>query len=140
MAAAKGDSVRVHYRGTLRDGSEFDSSRGREPLRFTLGAGQVVAGFDAAVTGMVPGETKTVTIGTDDAYGSHRSELVVRVPREHIPPSLEVRPGQRLNVGRGGDAFAATVREVHDDHVVLDANHPLAGEELTFELELVAID
>ena len=140
MGAAKGDTVRVHYTGTLRDGSTFDSSRDREPLRFTLGAGQVVAGFDAAVTGMVPGETKVVTLSPDDAYGSHRQELVVRVPREHIPPSLDVRVGQRLHVGRGGDAFAATVRAVHDDHVVLDANHPLAGEELTFELELVAIE
>ena len=140
MAQAKsGDTVRVHYTGTLTDGTEFDSSRGREPLEFTLGAGQVVPGFEAAITGMRPGETKTVTIPAAEAYGDPRDELLLTVPRTQIPPNVQPRVGQRLQVGRGEQAFPVVVHEVTDDHVVLDGNHPLAGQDLTFALELVGI-
>jgi peptidylprolyl isomerase len=137
--AKAGDTVRVHYTGTLDDGTEFDSSRGRDPLKFTLGAGQVVPGFDAAVTGMRVGDRKTVTIPAAEAYGEPRRELLVTVPRAQVPPTVEPRVGQRLHVGRGEQAFAVVVQEVTDEHVVLDGNHPLAGQDLTFALELVEI-
>jgi peptidylprolyl isomerase len=138
--AKAGDTVSVHYTGTLSDGSPFDSSEGRDPLRFTLGSGQVVPGFDAAVDGMREGETKTVTIPAAEAYGAARPELVLTVPRSQVPPGVQLRVGQRLQLGRGQEAFPVVVREVGDESVILDANHPLAGEDLTFELELVAID
>jgi peptidylprolyl isomerase len=140
MAAKRGDTVRVHYTGTLTDGTQFDSSRGREPLEFTLGEGRVIAGFDAAVTGMEVGESRTVTIPAADAYGERQEAMLLRVPRGQVPPNVEPRVGQQLQVGRGGDAVPVTVREVTPEHVVLDANHPLAGEDLTFALELVAVE
>src|SRR5215204_3461623 len=140
MAEAKpGDTVRVHYTGTLEDGSEFDSSRGREPLEFTLGAGQVVPGFDRAVDGMRQGETKTVTIPAAEAYGAVRPELLLHVPRTQFPAELQLEPGLQLQVGRGAQAFPCVVHEVSAEEVVLDANHPLAGQDLTFELRLEEI-
>lgn len=140
MAAAKaGDTVRVHYTGTLDDGQVFDSSRGQEPLEFTLGEGQVIAGFDDAVTGMAVGDEKTVTIPVDEAYGEHRQELVMRLPREQLPPDLHPEVGQQLHMSNGEDVVTVTVREVADAHIVLDANHPLAGQDLTFALTLVEI-
>jgi peptidylprolyl isomerase len=140
MAAAKaGDTVRVHYTGTLDDGQVFDSSRGQEPLEFTLGEGQVIAGFDDAVTGMAVGDEKTVTIPVDEAYGEHRQELVMRLPREQLPPDLHPEVGQQLHMSNGEDIVTVTVREVADAHIVLDANHPLAGQDLTFALTLVEI-
>ena len=138
--AKPGDTVRVHYTGTLDDGTEFDSSAGRDPLEFTLGAGQVVPGFDAAVTGMRLGEKKTITIPAADAYGEPRQDLLLTVPRAQVPPNMNPRVGQRLQVGRGENAFPVVVHEVTDDHVILDGNHPLAGQDLTFALELVAIE
>jgi peptidylprolyl isomerase len=141
MAEARaGDTVHVHYTGTLRDGTEFDSSRSRAPLEFTLGAGQVVPGFEAAVLGMQHGESKTVTIAAEDAYGQPHDELLLRVPREQVPPHITLEVGQQLQLGTGNEAMVVEVRELHDDHVVLDGNHPLAGEDLTFALELVRID
>lgn len=137
--ARPGDTVRIHYTGTLKDGTEFDSSREREPLAFTVGAGEVIPGFDAAVTGMAVGDRKTVTIPADQAYGPHREELVVQVPRSQVPPQITPRVGQRLQLGRGDQAMMVVVREVNDDAVVLDGNHPLAGEDLTFALELVEV-
>ena len=138
--AKPGDTVRIHYTGTLHDGSEFDSSRGREPLAFTLGTGQVVPGFESAVMGMSRGESKTVTIPAAGAYGDARPELMIRVPRAQVPPNIELEVGQQLQLGRGSEAIVVTVRDVGDDEVVLDGNHPLAGEDLTFALELVRID
>ena len=138
--AHAGDTVHVHYTGTLRDGTEFDSSRGHEPLAFTLGAGQVVPGFESAVLGMSRGESKTVTIRADEAYGVQRPELMLRVPRAQVPPQIDLEVGQQLQLGRGDEAVVVTVRELGDDEVVLDGNHPLAGEDLTFALELVRID
>jgi peptidylprolyl isomerase len=141
MTRAKtGDTVHVHYTGTLTNGMPFDSSHGREPLEFTLGAGGVIAGFDDAVTGMQVGETKTVTIPAEQAYGGRRDEMVLTIPRAQVPPNVRPEVGQQLRVGRGAEALDVVVREVTDDHVVLDANHPLAGEDLTFELELVSVE
>ena len=141
MSQAKlGDTVRIHYTGTLSDGTEFDSSRDREPLSFTVGAGEVIPGFDAAVTGMSIGESKTVTIPAAEAYGEPREQLVVRVPRSQVPPQITPRLGQRLQIGSGDQAMMVVVLEVNDDEVVLDGNHPLAGQDLTFALELVAVD
>jgi len=140
MAAAKsGDTVRVHYTGTLGDGSVFDSSQGREPLEFTVGIGQVIPGFDEAVTGMQPGEEKTVTIPTGEAYGERRPEMMATVPRAQFPAEIEPEIGQQLQVSQEGQNFVVTVVEVGADEVTLDANHPLAGEDLTFKLELVEI-
>jgi peptidylprolyl isomerase len=140
MQAKRGDRVRVHYTGTLRDGTQFDSSRGREPLEFTLGEGRVIPGFDAAVTGMEVGETRTVTIPAADAYGARRDDMLLTVPRGKVPPTVEPHVGQHLQIGRGDQALRVVVREVTPEQVVLDANHPLAGEDLTFALELVACE
>ena len=140
MAEAKaGDTVRIHYVGTLGDGSVFDSSRGRAPLEFTLSGGQVIPGFDAAVAGMRVGDEQTVTIPADQAYGPHRRELLLEVPRGQFPPHITPEVGQQLQMGGGRQEMVVTVREVRDDRVVLDGNHPLAGEDLTFALELVSI-
>lgn len=138
--AKAGDTVRVHYTGRLDDGSVFDSSRGREPLEFTLGGGQVIAGFDDAVTGMAPGQEKTVTIPSEQAYGPRRDEMRVQVERSQFPSDIEPQVGQRLQMSQGGQVAVVTITEVSDDQVTLDANHPLAGQDLTFDLELVSID
>ena len=137
--AAPGRTVRLHYTGTLGDGTVFDSSRGREPLEFTVGSGQVIAGFDAAVTGMRAGETKTVTIPAAEAYGAVRDDMLVTVRRSQFPPGVDVSVGQRFQIGQGQGAVAATVREVEGERVVLDGNHPLAGQALTFALEVVEV-
>jgi peptidylprolyl isomerase len=140
MAQAKqGDVVRVHYTGTLEDGQEFDSSRGLDPLTFTLGGGSVIQGFDDAVTGMAVGDEKRVTIPAAEAYGPRRDELTLRLPRAELPPDLEIEEGSQLRMEQGDQSVVVTVREVDDDSVTLDANHPLAGESLTFDLRLVEI-
>lgn len=137
--AQSGDTVRVHYTGRLDGGEVFDSSRGRDPLEFTLGGGQVIAGFDEAVTGMTPGDEKTVTIPAGEAYGARRDELSGEVPRAQFPPDIDPQVGQQLQMQQGGQTFVVTVTEVTDEAVRLDANHPLAGKDLTFDLELVEI-
>jgi peptidylprolyl isomerase len=129
--AVDGDDVLVHYTGTLDDGSEFDSSRGREPLGFQLGAGQVIPGFEDAVRGLEPGQSRTVRIEPDEAYGPRRDELVLAVPAEQAPPGLEA--GDMVSMGGQRAVVIATGNDV----VVLDANHPLAGQALQFTLELV---
>ncbi|MEQ9439529.1 MAG: peptidylprolyl isomerase [Cyclobacteriaceae bacterium] len=141
MAAAKtGDTVKVHYSGTLEDGSEFDSSRKRnEPLEFTLGQGQMIAGFEKAVDGMEVGENKKVTIVSQEAYGEKRKEMIMEVPKENFPPDITPELGQQLAVNTQGKQVPVTVTDVHDDVVVLDANHPLAGKDLIFDIELVEI-
>lgn len=140
MAQAQtGDTVRVHYTGKLGDGEVFDSSQGRDPLEFTLGEGKVIAGFDEAVAGMQPGDEKTVVIPADQAYGPRREEMMGEVPRAQFPPNIEPQVGQQLQMQQGGQNFVVTVADVSDEVVRLDANHPLAGKDLTFELELVDI-
>jgi len=140
MAEAKqGDTVRVHYTGTLGDGTVFDSSREREPLEFNLGTGQVIPGFDQALTGMKPGESKKVTIPADQAYGPYRDELVLVVDRAEFPAEIAPTLGDQFELSQDGQSFVVNVTDVNDDSVTLDANHPLAGEDLTFELQLVEI-
>jgi peptidylprolyl isomerase len=135
-----GDTVRVHYTGTLDDGTEFDSSIGREPLQFTVGAGQMIPGFEQAVIGMRLGESETVIIPTDQAYGPYHEELVVVVPREQLPPDVEPEVGQQLTMSQpDGQPVPVTVIDVSEGNVTIDANHSLAGEDLTFDIELVEI-
>ncbi len=139
-AAKKGDTVAVHYTGTLGDGTVFDSSRERAPLEFTLGSGQVIPGFDAAVEGLKQGESVKTTIDCENAYGKHNEELVVSTPREQIPDSIELEVGRRLQArSEQGQVTRVVVTEVTEETVTLDANHPLAGQDLTFEIELVEI-
>jgi peptidylprolyl isomerase len=128
-----GDTVRVHYTGRLDSGEVFDSSREREPLSFTLGEGKLISGFEAAVSGLTVGESRSVRVEASDAYGERRDKLVVRVAREQAPD--DVAPNDRVRIGDQ----PAVVTDVTDDHVVVDANHPLAGEALTFEVEFVDV-
>ncbi len=138
--AKKGDSVKIHYTGTLEDGTVFDSSAGRDPLTFTLGGGQVIVGFEEAVLGMAIGNKKKVTIPSHKAYGEKNEELVIEVPMSQVPPDLDPEVDQKLQMGGpNGELVVVTVVAVTDEVVVLDANPPLAGKDLTFELELVAI-
>ncbi len=141
MTQAKaGDTVHFHYTGTLQDGSVFDSSEGREPLAFTLGSGQIIPGLDAALDGMTVGEAKTVTIPADQAYGQRDPQARQAVPREQIPADIPLEPGTVLQMQTpDGQAIPVTVAEADDQQVVLDANHPLAGQALTFSVEIVAI-
>lgn len=138
--AAKGNTVLFHYTGSLADGTVFDSSTGREPLRVELGGGQIIPGVDQALAGMTPGDSKTVTIAADHAYGPHREELIHEVDRGKLSPEMTVEVGDRLEgTDATGKRLHLTVVEVTDQAVKLDANHPLAGEDLTFELKLVEI-
>lgn len=141
MAKAKdGDTVKVHYTGRLADGTVFDSSAEGEPLEFTIGENHVIAGFEDAVVGMDTGETKTVEIPPDEAYGPHHDELIFEVGREALPEGLEPEVGQFLQLRRpDGQIVAFTVTEVSDATVKLDANHPLAGQPLTFDVRLVEV-
>jgi peptidylprolyl isomerase len=140
MAAKAGDKVKVHYTGKLTDGTVFDSSDGRDPLQFTVGGGMVIKGFDQAVTGMNPGDSKSVEIPPDQAYGPHRVDLVVEIQRDQIPPDLNPEVGQQLSVQRNdGQMFPVTVINVSDEKVTLDANHALAGKALIFEIKLLEI-
>lgn len=135
-----GDLVRVHYKGTLTDGSLFDSSEGREPLEFTAGSGQVIPGFDSAVIGMNEGEAKTVHIPVDQAYGARNEGQTLRVPRAEFPEDVTPEVGMDLHMADDeGHTIQVTVAEVSDTDVLLDANHPLAGEDLTFHIELVSV-
>lgn len=141
MAPAKdGDTVKIHYTGKLQDGTVFDSSAGREPLSFTIGSGQVIPGFEEAVIGMVENETKNVTIPVDRAYGPRNEELLINVPRSQVPSDINPEEGQRLQLqGPGNQPVLVVVTEVTDEHIVLDANPPLAGKELIFDIELLEI-
>lgn len=139
MPVQSGDTVHVHYTGTLSDGSVFDSSEGREPLAFTVGAGDVIAGFDRAVTGMEVGQTRTVTIPAADAYGEPDPEQTLVVPRSEMPEGA-VEVGDTFVLGMEGGEVPVTVAEVTDESVTLDANHPLAGEDLTFAITLSGVE
>jgi len=140
MAQAKqGDTVKVHYTGKLEDGTEFDSSVQREPLEFTIGEGKIIPGFEQAVVGMEPGEEKTVDVEADNAYGQHHDELIMVVDREQLPSEIDPQVGQQLQVRQGDQAFVVQVTDVSDSEITLDRNHPLAGEDLTFDIELVEI-
>ena len=138
--AKKGDTVQIHYTGRLKDGSVFDTSSGREPLQFVVGSGQVIPGFDEAVTGMSVGEKKTADIPCDKAYGERNPSMVMVVDRKHVPADINPEVGQRLEMGSPtGEILAVSVIDVNNENITLDANPPLAGEDLTFDIELVAI-
>ncbi len=141
MATANtGDTVHVHYTGRLDDGTVFDSSEGRDPLAFTVGAGQVVPGFEEAVNGMQVGDSKTVRIAPGDAYGERREDLLLDVPNEQLPEGLEPEVGMELGLrGQDGQTMPVRVAAIGDEAITLDANHPLAGEPLTFDVELVDV-
>ena len=140
MKAKSGDTVRVHYTGKLEDGTVFDSSRGREPLEFTVGEGQVIEGFEKAVVGMDLNESKTVDIPAGEAYGEYHDELLLEVDRGQFPAHIEPAVGQGLQIQEpGGVVFPVTVTRVTEATVTLDANHPLAGKPLSFEIELVGV-
>jgi len=136
-----GDTVAIHYTGTLNDGTTFDSSREREPLTFEVGSGQIIPGLDRALPGMAEGDTKSVSIAPEDAYGTVNPEARQAVPRAEIPDHIPLDPGTQLQVQTAqGQAMPVIVAEVTEDTVILDANHPLAGETLNFEIELVKIE
>lgn len=140
QAAKQGDLVQVHYTGKFGDGTVFDSSDGGEPLKFVLGAGRVIPGFDAAVAGMTAGQRKDVTIPAAEAYGPHHPEMVITVPRSQFPIGRAPQVGQQLRVqSPDGQAIPVTATAVTAESVTLDANHPLAGKDLRFELTLVGI-
>ena len=135
-----GDTVSIHYTGTLSDGTTFDSSQGRDPLQFTVGSGQIIPGLDKALPGMTIGDTKTVNVPAEEAYGAADPNARQSVPRDQIPADIPLDPGTQLQVKTPqGQVVNVTVVEVNDEAVVLDANHPLAGKDLTFAIELVAI-
>jgi peptidylprolyl isomerase len=132
--ASDGDTVAVHYRGTLDDGEEFDSSRPGGPITFVVGGGQMISGFDEAVHGLAVGEIVTVRLGSGQAYGEHTDDLVFEVPSEQAPEGLT--PGARVPLNNGA---SGVVLEVTDEFIKIDANHPLAGQTLTFKIEVISI-
>ena len=136
----QGDTVKVHYHGRLTDGTTFDSSEGREPLEFEVGSGNVIAGFDNGVTGMQVGEKKTINIPSEEAYGPKQDDLFMEFPMDRFPPDMKPEVGMTLNMSNGqGQNFPVVIADVKDDVVILDANHPLAGQELVFDIELMDI-
>jgi len=138
--AQQGDTVRVHYTGTLEDGTVFDSSKDADPIEVTLGSGDVIAGFEEALMGMAAGDKKQQRIVAEDAYGPYRDELVFTLPRATVPEDMEIEVGDFLSVGfPDGGTAPAQVAALDEENVTLDANHPLAGRTLLFDLELVSI-
>ena len=135
-----GDTVKVHYHGRLTDGTTFDSSEGRQPLEFTVGSGMVIRGFDNGVMGMNIGDKKTIEIPVQDAYGPKDPQMVMDFPIDRFPEDMKPEVGMQLNMSNGsGQQFPVVITEIKGDTVILDANHPLAGEDLVFDLELVEI-
>ena len=141
MALAKaGDTVQVHYTGRLDDGTVFDSSVGGEPIEFVLGEHHVIPGFEDGVTGMEVGETKTILIPSDQAYGPRMEEMVLTIPRDQVPPHITLELGEMLELSQpSGETIAVQITALTDTIVTLDGNHPLAGEDLTFDLQLASI-
>ena len=138
--AKVGDTIKVHYTGTLEDGTVFDSSVGRKPLPFTIGLGQMIPGFEKGVVGLNLSESKTITIPADQAYGPYRADLVQVVARDQLPTDSKLEVGQMLQVSQpNGQIILVTITNVTDSNVTLDANHRLAGKNLTFEIQLVEI-
>jgi len=138
--AKKGDKVKVHYTGRLNDGSEFDSSKGREPLEFEIGTQQVIPGFENAVIGLKTGDSVTVEIPHAEAYGPKVDEMVLKIEKEKLPQDFKPEVGQQYQLPQdNGQNVVVTVTEITDDTIELDANHPLAGKDLTFDIELVEI-
>jgi peptidylprolyl isomerase len=140
VQAKKGDAVKVHYTGKLEDGTVFDSSTDREPLEFQVGEGEVIRGFDEAVVGMEIGQSKTTVIGIEKAYGPRVQEMVVNLHRDHLPPSLDLKVDQVLQMkSPNGQIMRVIVTGISDSEITVDANHPLAGKNLSFDIQLVGI-
>ncbi len=138
--AKNGDQVKVHYHGRLDDGSTFDSSEGRPPLQFQVGAGQVIKGFDDGVLGMKEGDKKTIHIPVHEAYGDKSPDMIIEFPRDQFPPDMSPEVGMQLNLrGQDGRSFPVVISDVKEEVVVLDGNHPLAGKDLIFDIEMVEI-
>ena len=138
--AKNGDTVKVHYKGTLQDGSVFDSSEGRDPLQFTMGQGQLIPGFEKAVATLKVGESTSVDIPSAEAYGQVNEDLIVKIPRSQLPESIEPKVGMQLQMNQqNGQPIPVRVTEVSDTELTIDANHPLAGKDLTFRIELVEV-
>ncbi|NIA23759.1 MAG: peptidylprolyl isomerase [Proteobacteria bacterium] len=138
--AKEGNTVKVNYTGKLDNGMIFDSSKGKEPLKFTIGEHHVIPGFEDAIVGMHEGENKTIHIKADDAYGKHHKELVIEVEKIRIPKDIDVKLGQQLQINsENGEVTNVVVAAVNDTTVTLDANHPLAGKDLNFDIELAKI-
>lgn len=138
--AKENDKVKVHYTGKLDDGTVFDSSKERDPFEFTIGAGQVIPGFEQGIIGMAAGDTKTVKLEPEDAYGKVRDDLVVDVKKSEMPADLKAEVGKQLQINQAdGKVIPVTITDVSEETVTLDANHPLAGKALTFEIELLEI-
>lgn len=136
-----GDTVRIHYTGTLSDGTQFDSSAGRDPLEFEVGSGQIIPGLDKEIPGMAVGDKKSVEVPAAEAYGDANPAAMQPVPRESIPAEIPLEPGLQLQVqGPDGQVMPARVAEMNDETVTLDLNHPLAGKDLTFDIELMSIN
>ncbi|PWU03368.1 MAG: peptidylprolyl isomerase [Bacteroidetes bacterium] len=136
----KGDVVRVHYTGRLTDGSQFDSSVGRAPLEFTVGAGEMIKGFDTGVVGMAVGEKKIINIAPADGYGERNEKAIIEFPREQVPSGMQIEPGMHLTLrNQDGQPIPVVVKDFTDELIILDANHFLAGKELVFDVELVEI-
>ena len=136
---ADGKTVRIHYTGTLNDGTQFDSSAGRDPLEFETGSGMVIPGFDSAVRDMLIGGKKTVTIPAAEAYGEAREEMIGDIPKDQFPPEMELSVGMPLQMMGPQGPLGVIIKEIKEDAVTIDDNHPMAGKDLTFELELVEI-
>lgn len=140
MQVKSGDVIRVHYTGTLLDGSQFDSSVGRAPLEFTVGAGQMIAGFDAGVVGMAIGEKKTIQIDPEHGYGHKDPSAIIEFPASNIPEGMQIETGMKLQLqNQYGQPVPVVVMEVKEDVIIMDANHFLAGQDLIFEVEIVEI-
>jgi peptidylprolyl isomerase len=140
MEAKTGDKVRVHYTGRLIDGTIFDSSEGRDPLEFTVGAGQMIKGFDAGVQGMRVGDTKTLQIAAAEAYGERDEDAIIEFPAENVPSDMKLEPGMQLSLrNQYGQPVPVVVLEIREEIIIMDANHTLAGKELVFDVELVEI-
>lgn len=141
VLAQDGDTVKVHYTGTLEDGTVFDASVEREPMGFTLGQGQLIPGFEEAVIGMKVGESKTVNIPVEQAYGPRRSDMIMELERDQLPEGIDPQVGQQLQTTQtDGRIVIATITDISGTTITIDANHPLAGQDLTFEIELVEIE
>lgn len=140
MQVKNGDVVRVHYTGKLLDGSQFDSSVGRAPLEFTVGAGQMIAGFDAGVVGMAVGEKKTIQIDPDHGYGQKNPEAIIEFPKSNVPEGMSIELGMKLNLqNQYGQPVPVEIVEIKEEVIIMDANHFLAGKDLVFDVELVEI-
>lgn len=138
--AKQGDTVKVHYTGKLDSGEVFDTTSNGDPIEFTLGEGRIIPGFENAVAGMAEGENKTVTVEPEEAYGPRQEDRMLEIPRNEMPEHIQPEVGQSLQIRhQNGESFVVAVSEVKEDTVTLDANHPLAGQSLTFEIELVEV-